>query len=75
MGNFNGEPCSEKAVDLARRWQVLRDRGELGAAPGGRIHRIPISSLRIGADDEWVGARLKELDQDFLIQKSPSQTC
>ena len=75
-GTFKGEPCSEAAVGLARHWQVLRYhlRGEQGAAPGRRIHQIPISSLRSGVGGEWVGARLRELDQDFGIQWSPSWT-
>lgn len=70
---FIGEPCSEEADGVAQRWEALRDlRGEQGAALGGRIHQIPISSLRSGAGGEWVGARLRESDKDFGIQRSPS---
>lgn len=74
-GTFRGEPCLEEVVGLVRRCRVLRNlRGESGAAPGRRIHQIPTSSLRSGAGGEWVGARLRESDQDFGIQRSRSET-
>lgn len=73
IATFTGEPCSEEADGVAQRWEALRDpRGEQGAALGGRIHQIPISSLRSGAGGEWVGARLRESDENFAIRKSPS---
>lgn len=64
-GTFRGEPCLGEVVGLVRRCRVFRNlRGESGAAPGRRIHQIPISSLRSGAGGEWVGERLRQSDRD-----------
>lgn len=74
-GTFRGEPRFEEVVSSVRLCLVLRNlRGQSGSAPGRRIRQIPVGSLRSGAGGEWVGARLKESDQDFAIERSGSET-
>lgn len=75
-GTFRGEPCLEEVVSRLR-WalpSVKESAGRVGSCIRRRIRQIPIRSLRSGAGGEWVGARLRESDQDLGIQRSRSET-